>query len=237
MKSFKRMAFLISLGFMSFVNLAAQTDNIKCTYLATRVIPESVKQMEDIHIRELVIAKMQKERKTFAILFSDNKYLCFESNAESSDDIQTVGAANNIYIDLNADSIIAQKNILDKDFLIKDKYKTYEWTLTEEKKNINGKECIKAIPQGNQNVTAWFTTEIPLSFGPMGYLGLPGLIVQLDTPTQSFLLQEIINLKEQPVIKAPSKGQIVTQDEFDKLQKEKMKSRGVESGKVKVIRL
>lgn len=61
--------------------------------------------------------------------------------------------------------------------------------------------------------------------------------MQLDTPTYSYVLQEIVELAEVPKIEKPTEGKVVTLAEFDKLEAEKMKSRGVEPGQIKIIHL
>lgn len=228
---------IVMMGFVCCGNMLAQTKNVKCAYEATHVISDAMKNMEDSHIRDMVIAKFQNDRKNFTLLFFDGKYLFSEDRGADNSDIKSVGLANNVFIDTSCDSIVAQKFIVDKQFLIKDKYTPCEWTLTEEKNVINGKECIKATAAGNIPVTAWFTTEIPLGVGPMGYLGLPGLIIQLDTPTYSYVLQQMVELEECPSIEIPTEGKVVTQAEFDKLETEKIKSRGDSAGKVRIIRL
>ena len=218
-------------------NINAQTKNVKCTYTATHVISDAVKNMEDAHIREIVIERFKNDRKTFYMIFADGIYSFNEINGNDDSDFKIMGGSNSVYIDTNKDSIIAQKCIIDKDFLVKDKYQPRDWELTKERKTINGKECVKAITKGKSTITAWFTTEIPLSVGPLGYIGLPGIIMQLDTPTYSYVLQEIVELAEVPKIEKPTEGKVVTLAEFDKLEAEKMKSRGVEPGQVKIIHL
>jgi GLPGLI family protein len=71
-------------------------------------------------------------------------------------------------------------------------------------------------------VTAWFTPQIPLGHGPGEYAGLPGLILELNADRTTLLCSKIVmNPKDLPVIEAPSKGTVVTQDEFEVIVKEK----------------
>lgn len=76
-----------------------------------------------------------------------------------------------------------------------------------------------------------------MNVGPLGYIGLPGIIMQLDTPTYSYVLQEMINLEDVPTLEVPTKGKVISQEEFNKLEAEKMKSRGAEAGEVRIIRM
>lgn len=226
---------LILMSIIGLGSVSAQSQNVKCTYAATHVISDAVKNIEDAHIRKMMIQKFQNDKKTFTMLYADGKYSFSEGSNGGDTGIKVVGLTGDIYIDMAKDSVFAQKYIVDKLFLIKDKYKPYEWTLTNEKKTINGKECTKATATGSIPVTAWFCTEIPLGVGPLGYLGLPGIVMQLDTPTYSYVLQEMVNLNETPSFEVPTKGKVVSQEEFNKLEAERIKSRGVEAGKVRII--
>lgn len=50
-----------------------------------------------------------------------------------------------------------------------------------------------------------------------------------------YVLQEMVNLNETPSFEVPTKGKVVSQEEFNKLEAERIKSRGVEAGKVRII--
>ena len=66
----------------------------------------------------------------------------------------------------------------------------YHWTITDETKTINGFRVRKAVgnsievdpddPAYFGKVYAWFTEEIPVPAGPDRYVGLPGLILEIE---------------------------------------------------------
>jgi GLPGLI family protein len=73
-------------------------------------------------------------------------------------------------------------------------------------------------------VTAWYTLDIPVSNGPDNYWGLPGLILELnDGRTHMLCTKIIMNPKEKTEIVEPKKGKVVSQKEYDKIIKDKMK--------------
>lgn len=73
-------------------------------------------------------------------------------------------------------------------------------------------------------VTAWYTLDIPVSTGPGDYWGLPGLILEVDAGETKILCTKIVlNPKEKGEIKEPSKGKVLTQEEYDTLVEEKTK--------------
>lgn len=152
----------------------AQTENVKCTYLATSLISDEIKNIEDIHIREMVIKKMQEDKKMYEMSYSNDVYYFSLANNVVDNDIKNVGQANCYYMDYNSDSIYVQRQILDKTFLVKDTVSHPSWVISDETKAINGKECQKAeTSAGRYNVTAWFSIEDAIPFGPLGYFGLP----------------------------------------------------------------
>ena len=72
-------------------------------------------------------------------------------------------------------------------------------------------------------VTAWYTMEIPVGHGPDDFWGLPGLILEVSYQNTRILCTKIVmNPKEKKEIKEPNKGKVVTQEEYDKIVREKM---------------
>ena len=72
-------------------------------------------------------------------------------------------------------------------------------------------------------ITAWYTPEIPVNQGPENYWGLPGLILEVNDGKTIILCSKVVmNPKEKAVIKAPTKGKVITQKEFDETVIKKM---------------
>lgn len=73
-------------------------------------------------------------------------------------------------------------NLLDngKPIVIQDNDVKFDWKLTDETKTIQNFKCTKATVdfRGRQYIV-WFTTDIPVSFGPWKFHGLPGLILEV----------------------------------------------------------
>jgi len=75
-----------------------------------------------------------------------------------------------------------------KNLLIKNP--TFEWTITDETKQIQNFTCYKAYykevvdlgEDGNKTFihTVWFTPELPFQYGPYEYVGAPGLILEAN---------------------------------------------------------
>ena len=72
-------------------------------------------------------------------------------------------------------------------------------------------------------ITAWYTPEIPVSQGPEGYWGLPGLILEVNDGKTTILCSKVVlNPKEKADIKAPATGKEVSQKEYDEIVIKKM---------------
>ncbi len=100
-----------------------------------------------------------------------------------------------------------------------------EWEITNKTKKIGNYTCRQAKTtekhysrQGNyyyKNVVAWFTPEIPISFGPKYYKGLPGLILQIEDKEYTLTAIKInLNPSEDIKIKRLEKNdKVITQEE------------------------
>lgn len=72
-------------------------------------------------------------------------------------------------------------------------------------------------------VTAWYTPEVPVNQGPDNYWGLPGLILEINDGKTVILCSKIVlNPKQKAVIKAVTKGKVITQAEYDETVIKKM---------------
>jgi len=72
-------------------------------------------------------------------------------------------------------------------------------------------------------ITAWYAPAIPVNQGPESYWGLPGLILEVNDGKTSILCSKIVlNVKEKATIKAPDKGKVVSQKEYDEIVVKKM---------------
>ena len=104
-------------------------------------------------------------------------------------------------------------------------HKPMDWKITNKTKTIGDYKCYQAIVteklysrQGHyyyKDVIAWFTPEIPLSFGPKYYNGLPGLILQIEDKEYTLTATRIsLNPAKEVEIKRLEKNdKVITQEE------------------------
>lgn len=134
------------------------------------------------------------------------------------------------YTNLLKNSYIMQTDDYGERFLVE--MPKIDWEITSESKIINGNYCFKAISSTNtmgrygnikRIVEAWFTKDIPLSYGPIGFGGLPGLIIELVYDNEVYTFVSINYNKNLKIIK-PVKGIQVTKEEFDNIGLNKIKN-------------
>lgn len=91
----------------------------------------------------------------------------------------------------------------------------------EEMKSTNFMDMVE-MPK-DKTITAWYAPEIPVSQGPEGYYGLPGLILEVSDGKTTILCSKVVlNPKEKAEIKPLKKGQKVTQAEYAEIMMKKM---------------
>lgn len=126
-----------------------------------------------------------------------------------------------LYINNKSSKFVNKIDFYGKTFLIKDTLAPLVWSIIEsETKQINGYLCRKAKAITNEiNIIAWYAELIPVSSGPDFYFGLPGLILEIETDILKYICTYIefknVNIQE------PSKGKIVSKNEFEKIRKDK----------------
>ncbi len=102
-----------------------------------------------------------------------------------------------------------------------------QWVLSNETKEIEGFLCYKATSENvvknsegvfRYPVIAWYCPKIPLSYGPNGYGGLPGLILELQVRNILYGVEKInLNLTPPKTIPKMKKHKIITEKELNDL--------------------
>lgn len=118
------------------------------------------------------------------IKFNQNENIVKEDEETNSLTIRTNSIkfdANIYYLGLERDIIWFNKEINETIVTVKDSVPKFVWELIpEETKKINNFICNKAtLNYRSTKLVAYYTNEIPISFGPWKFKGLPGLILEI----------------------------------------------------------
>lgn len=186
--------------------------------------PGAFKKFRSIEKKQHQLAK----RLEYSLTIADNKALFELKNNIMLKDSDKMGMAMALgvntgifYNNLEDCENIQQKEAFDKMFLVV--LEPISWKLINETKSISGFTCKKAIAEKKiysrngeieHEVVAWYTTEIPVNFGPIGYSGLPGLIVSLSVANERYYVNEIKMKKNEINLEKPKKGQEISYKEF-----------------------
>lgn len=154
--------------------------------------------------------------------------------------LEIVGGSSSIYYsNSNSREVLLKKEAYGEEFLIS--HKMTEWLLTQETKKIGEYNCYKAIrkykdyekrgskinSKKSERVSVWFTPQIPVSYGPNLYNGLPGLVLEVNFGKIIFKTTKIIlNPQQIVVITRPKKGIRINEKEYYKKATEIGKSIG-----------
>ena len=218
-----------------------------------RIVYERVTQfpVRSFNVDPALAAQLPKSRTDqFELLFSNNQSLWqFLPNAANEGDgntfagggmvIRFAGGSNDIsYYDFEKGSVVEQREILEKSFVVSDSIRKLAWKLTDETKTILNFNCRKAtstristrtqmtmengemkrVPiQDTAVVVAWFTTDIQAPVGPVYQGQLPGAILELDIANGQSVYKAIevspkVNTSK---IKAPKDGKKLTAAQFE----------------------
>jgi len=126
-----------------------------------------------------------------------------------------------IYTNFKTREIIQQKETLGEVFRIKSSLEDYHWQLINKKIKFGKYTVYKAIYKDNKKrinktTEAWYAPEIKTSTGPLGFGGLPGLIVILKNDIFTYYLERLIPIFENEILLS-KKGKLVSLKEYDSI--------------------
>ncbi|MBD3723355.1 MAG: GLPGLI family protein [Flavobacteriaceae bacterium] len=226
------MKLLIVCLFFSFFTFSQNFKSIKVEY-STILEPVLTKKYDDDKFNELN-RKINESlnNKSFYLEANSKGFIFSESEIIRKDEEQEKieKLANSIYT-INSFYYSKSGNELYKvldDVSIKVNNE-FNWILLEDSKTIDNYICYKATctisfktrysGTGTKEITVWYTPEINFNYGPNGYMGLPGLILELEYNKTKLVAKKIEFFKEENKIYIPN-NKIITEEEYIKKLKE-----------------
>ena len=184
------------------------------------------------------------EKLNYTLIFNENNSLFYLNSklALDNEDKMTklalaINKGDNIFfVDRKKNIILEQKSFLGDDFLVQSSISELKWQLINEKRIIGKYTCYKAKLELKNNspsrkkapfttYIAWYCPDIPFSYGPFDFNGLPGLILEFSIKERTYLASTIKLKKESIVIDMPTKGKLVKKEELNTIGKEAFKYR------------
>lgn len=190
----------------------SQSKGLKCIYASVYPIKKGFYEIENELVRKTILERAKSDRKIYSLTASNGVYL-FKKEPESIDKMPLMVDRLNIYVNLNDSSKVTQSKYAEKLYVVKGKAAKLDWDIDGRAETILGRTCYKATLRQDSTVTAWFTTDVPMACGPLGYYGLPGLVVRMTTPVYTLDLESIAEA-DNVVLKEPEEGIAVTEEEY-----------------------
>jgi len=139
--------------------------------------------------------------------------------------IETKVPDDKYYTDLANYTVTEQKDFMGRIFLINHDMEAWKWKFTGRQKKILDMPSSEAVSITDTDTTiVWFTTSIPVSTGPQGFSGLPGMVLEAFIGSNVHLVATKYEPATKDIlkkIKAPAKGKKVDEAAFNKIVKEK----------------
>jgi len=130
------------------------------------------------------------------------------------------------YHDLAQNEVTQQIEFMTRQFLLTLPMEKSGWKLTQKLIKIQNYTCMAAeMQQGDDLITAFFTSELPVSVGPAEYGGLPGLILAVEINGETAYMATSITLTEpdEALLLKPDEGKAMRQSDFAAMVAEKEK--------------
>jgi GLPGLI family protein len=203
----------------------------------------------------ITVSKLEIKQYKAELKFNHNASLfsywqSTDSTIENKDDSSIKENRNgtfqaNVKVDLTDRGIIEYWNNLEFDFLlinrknpnsadrisVKKNKEKLNWKLQTEEKMAGNILCKSAkIYIEEDEYIAWYAESIPVSFGPLYFRGLPGLILEVHNLDKSLMLTaNEVNINKDRLVKLKfPNDSIISNDSYEKLKKIKLEKTAAE---------
>lgn len=131
---------------------------------------------------------------------------------------------NKMYLDFEKGEKTELLEFMTREFRMSSPIEQMAWKMTGEFKSILGYTCMGAqMVDGEDDLIAYFTPEIPVASGPDKYNGLPGIILAIEKNGYTTYLASKIEMKDvEEFLVEPDSGKKVSQEELDEIIEEKI---------------
>ncbi len=232
-------AFIFTQIFHS-VEIKAQTMEGTIKYLCTQNWAKMMANVDYIsknqRDREMYMWGTRSEWKTFTLLHFnaiESKYEDSEEEAEPGNEgwsnrKETFFLKNNF----TENTLYYGISMLGKTYLVHDSIVTPSWKILNDMKEVAGHICMDASMSDTlrkQNIIAWFALDMPVRTGPDRFIGLPGVILEVDINNGAKILTadkiDLRPLKTELEVPQKLKGKKVNFPEYMNVIEKQMKER------------
>lgn len=233
-----RKLLLLPLLLVNYLAMAQQTIGM-ITYESKVFINKE--QFANSNLPEGLADIIPAEKKSLKVLYFTPDATLYESSSIKPAESQEYTEGNRvfrmvgqepdekIYLDMKNQKKTEQKDLMGKQFIVQsESLPPSKWKTTGRQKKILGMPCMEATMMdetGKYNIVAWYTTAIPVSSGPNGINGLPGMIMELSVGDNILITAVKVEPSDAGMltrIKPPVKGRKVTANEYKQIEQKKL---------------
>lgn len=189
----------------------------------TSSIPEDMPaELRDLFPREL--------RSKALLRFSGSAAIFETQVVDPSGRVVSISVQDEVpvsFVDVATGRQVQQRKVLDRLFLLESELEPIAWRLTGESSTFLGYHVQQAVADHNDSlVEAWFAPQIPVSVGPDGYHGLPGLILLVteDGGERTITAQEVSLGPLAAAIAPPTEGRRATLEQIERMIEERRRA-------------
>ena len=229
-----RISFLVMAFLLSIISCAQ--NNIAITYTLNYSVEKNIKfeSEEEIQMANDMLDVFLKfgDYVTFSLIVKNKQSIFFKNEILFNDrlsDFQkkmiSILESDTYYFDNQKNEFYSRVIFDGKNYIFSLNPNENKWEILNETKKIDNFNCIKAkfttLIDNTNEVTyfAWFTPELPFQAGPKDFMGLPGVILEVNSGTYSFVAKSInLNPSEAELSKVlMPDGTLITREDFNKI--------------------
>ena len=128
------------------------------------------------------------------------------------------------YTNLQTKEVVTAQNGFGKKFVITEDAEPTQWKITGKQKPILGHPCMQAVASDSTGMIVWFAPSIPVSTGPDGIKGLPGLVLEVQHAEENYVITAIeiqSDTVDETQITRPTDGKKMTRSKYEKMMQAK----------------
>lgn len=178
---FSKLILAIAILLMLVVSVSAQITSGKIVFERKTNLYKKFKN-ED-WVKDWVKESDHTKVDEFELFFNDSLSVFKPVESEEKENNSWLTSKNTVYQNLKINYRYSIIDVWRNLIYVTDSLHIRKWKITENKRNIGGYNCRKAVWQQNDStrIYAWYSDEISTSAGPESFCGLPGMILGLAT--------------------------------------------------------
>ena len=167
--------------FFTLNTIQSQIKSGKITYERKTNLYKKFKNNGDV--KEWLKEEDKNKLDVFELYFNDSLSVFKPQESDLVERMSWSTNKNLVYQNRKTNKRLTIKTIWGERFLLDDSIRLSKWKITENKRNVCGYQCRKAILNVNDSTRlyAWFCSELDATIGPESLGGLPGVILGLAT--------------------------------------------------------